>query len=190
MMTSIRRAAAFLLCMLAFGAQAQALTAAQMASLRAGACADTATARPLMIAGDEAGVRAWLNETSAFVAWKTAVSRDDVTGDGFDWTQVDNLSVGQARIWDLIFSTQTGYISFAEPGKRAGITEAWKGTAAKVAVRDFVLNAGKRTTTHAERILATGTGTQATPGAMTFEGGIASATPIVFKDDGSLWGCP
>ncbi|WP_196300870.1 hypothetical protein, partial [Streptococcus pneumoniae] len=83
------------------------------------------------------------------IVWRTQVSRDDVTGDGFDWTQVDKLTVGQARIWDLIFSTQTGFISFAEPGKRAGIAEAWKGTAGKVAVATFVLNAGKRAATNA-----------------------------------------
>lgn len=175
----------------AFAAHAQALSPAQQTTLRAGICADTTTARPMMLAGDANSLNAWLNTPSAYIVWRTRVTRDDVTGDGFDWTQVDNLTAGQARIWELIFATQTGAISFADAGKRAGITEAWKGTAAKVAVATFVLAAAKRPATNAERILAAGTGSQAVPGVMVFEGDLSpqATTGLVYNDNGSLKGC-
>jgi hypothetical protein len=111
---------------------------------------------------------------STFVAWRSSVTRDAVTTEGFDWTQVDNLTTGQARIWDLLFDTQTGAINPGEPGKRAAISECWKGTAAKVAVATFVLSRCKRFARRGERVFATGTGTDATPGLLTFEGTISA----------------
>jgi len=128
---------------------------------------------PMNADGDQVIADA-LNAISApdFFVWRTDVARDDVTGEGFDWTQVDNLTNGQARIWDLIFQTRSGTLSFADPGKRAGISECWKGTAAKVAVATFIFSKANRRAKVAERLLATGTGTAATPATMTFEGNI------------------
>ena len=61
-------------------------------------------------------------------------------------------------------------------GVRAGITEAWKGTAGKVAVRDFVLGRCKRKVTRFERLYATGTGTEAAPGLLVIEGELDAPT--------------
>lgn len=172
---------AFVLGLAALGvAQAQSLTPAQLSTLRTDILADQALAPKCVPYGDgpfDIAAAYNLPASPSYIVWRTRVSRDDVTGDGFDWTQVDNLTTGQARIWELIFATQTGTISFAEPGKRAGISETWKGTAAKVAVATFILDKAKRSATRAERVLATGTGTQAVPGTMTFEG-VLSANDV------------
>lgn len=125
-------------------------------------------------ANDEQGMADWYGEPSSFIVWSRAVTRDSVTGDGFDWTQVDNLTVGQGRIWDLIFDTQAKSLDASDAGKRAGIGECWKGTAAKLAVGAFVLGKCKRTASRAEKVFATGTGTTGTPGFLTREGGISA----------------
>lgn len=39
----------------------------------------------------------------AFVVWKTRVALDEITSNGFTWTLVDALSVGNARIWEWMF---------------------------------------------------------------------------------------
>lgn len=109
----------------------------------------------------------------AFIVWRTNVSRDEVTAEGFDWTQVDNLTTGQARIWDLLFDNQSRAINAGDAGKRAGLAECWKGTAGKLAVGAFVLTKCKRTATKGERIFATGTGTELAPGTLVIEGAIS-----------------
>lgn len=185
---------AFCLLLGTIAANAQSLTNAQQAQLRTAACADVSTGRPAMLAGDAAGLRIWLNGAASptFVVWRTAVSRDDVTGDGFDWTQVDNLTTGQARIWELLFQTETGRINFASAGKRAAISETWKGTAAKVAVGVYVLSQAQRPATVAEKVLATGTGSSGSPGTMTWEGSIDEPTSagLAYQSNGQLYGCP
>lgn len=107
----------------------------------------------------------------AWTVWRSDVSRDDVSGDGFDWTQVDNLTVGQARIWDWLFDG--GSMNAGDSGKRAGIVECWKGTAAKVAVQVFVLGKCKRSAKLGEKVLSTGTGSDAAPAVLGYEGDIS-----------------
>lgn len=118
-------------------------------------------------------IAAELNQPAspAWTVWRRDVSRDDVSGDGFDWTQVDNLTVGQARIWDWLFDG--GSMNAGDSGKRAGIVECWKGTAAKVAVQVFVLGKCKRSAKLGEKVLSTGTGSEAAPAVLGYEGDIS-----------------
>ena len=109
----------------------------------------------------------------AFYVWRTSISRRDCQADGFDWTQADNLTNGQARIWDWLFDGDAQTMNPSEPGKRAGVSECWKGTAAKVANATFVLTQCKRTATRVEKTLATGTGTVGSPATLTHEGGLS-----------------
>lgn len=151
------------------------LTDQQIITLKAAILAETnAEFVALRQAGAVGAMAAWYNSASTFRVWRTSVSRDDVTTDGFDWTQVDNLSVGQARIWELLFDNTSRTVNPAEAGKRAGISECWKGTAAKVAVATFVLGRCKRFATRGERLFVTGTGagTDASPGLLVVEGGM------------------
>lgn len=123
-------------------------------------------------AGNPGEIADALNTTTdpAFIVWRTSVDFDEVMRNGMDWTQVDNLSVGKARIWDWL--TRLGYFNPSKPNVRAGIDECWKGTAALLAVRAAVYVHCKRTATVLEQLLASGTGTDESPATMSFEGDI------------------
>lgn len=104
----------------------------------------------------------------AFIVWKTDVDPDDIMRNGMDWTRVDNLTVGKARIWDWM--TKLGKFDASKANIRAGIDATWVGTAADLAVRAVVYTHCKRSATLVEKLLATGTGSDASPGTMGFEG--------------------
>ena len=158
------------------------LTPAQLTTLKAAILADPILAAYGQDADSAYAVAAAFSAPSSYAVWASSVSRDEVTGDGMDWTQVDNLTVGQARIWDWLFDNDAKRINASDPGKRAGVSEAWKGTAAKVAVAAFVLGKCKRNANRIEALLATGTGTTASPGTMNFEGSLS------YVDIYSAWG--
>lgn len=105
-----------------------------------------------------------------FIVWKSLVQQDEITQNGFTWTEVDGLSVGKARIWEWLFLNEDRAINPSRPNVRAGIIEVWTGTAAKLAVQAAVLAHCKRSATRAEKALATGAGTDASPATMGFEG--------------------
>jgi hypothetical protein len=112
------------------------------------------------------------NASPDFIAWKTSVNLDEIMQNGFDWTQVDNQTVGKARIWDWMFSNATRTINPNKANVRAGIDECWKGTAAMLAVRAAVYVHCKRPALRGEKLFATGTGTDASPASMAYEGDI------------------
>lgn len=58
-----------------------------------------------------------------YIVWKTRVTRQEVLQNGFDWTRLDNLSVGKARVWNDIFVD--GALNAAKPNVRAGIGVGW-----------------------------------------------------------------
>jgi hypothetical protein len=89
---------------------------------------------------------------------------------GFDWVRVDNLSVGKARIWEWLFDNQSATFNPSKANVRAGIDECWKGTAADLAVRAAIYVHCKRPATRAEELYAVGSGTDASPSLMAFEG--------------------
>ena len=118
-------------------------------------------------------IAAALNKAAApeYVVWKTSVSVDEVMRNGMDWTRVDNLTDGKARIWDWI-----GRLGSFNPSKtniRAGIDAAWVGPAADLAVRAMIYTHCKRPATVVEKLFASGgAGTTADPATLTFEGAI------------------
>jgi len=109
----------------------------------------------------------------AFIVWRTSVTRAEYQDDdAFNWTVVDNLTTGgKYRIWEWMFSA-TGSINPSKANIRAGIVACWVGNAALVAVQAMILGKSKRTATRTERLLATGTGSDAAPGTLAFEGDV------------------
>lgn len=87
-----------------------------------------------------------------YLVWLTRVSRPLVQASAsFDWTRVDNLSVGKARIWDGMFNSTDSM----EPWRgnyRTGINAVWVGTQADLAVRDAVNAACQRPVTNFEKL--------------------------------------
>jgi len=122
-----------------------------------------------------------LNLSTSFICWRTLVSQDEIMQNGFDWVRVDNLSVGKARIWEWLFDNEASAINPSKPNVRAGIAECWKGTQADLNVQAAVLAHCKRAATRAESILASGTGTDATPGLFDYEGQVS------INDIGQMW---
>lgn len=106
----------------------------------------------------------------AVIVWKTSVTRQEILQNGFDWTRLDNLSVGKARVWNDIFVDDV--INPAKPNVRVGIDSVWVGTAPDLAVRAAVYIHCKKTASRIQAMLASGTGTDATPATMTFDGTI------------------
>ena len=107
-----------------------------------------------------------------YIVWRTLVAMNEIMQNGFNWTRVDNLSVGKARIWDWM--TQYGpkingveaAINPSLVNIRAGIDAVWVGTQADLDVRAAVYVHCKRSSTLAEQLLATGTGSDASPATM------------------------
>lgn len=151
------------------------LTPEQVTTLRNLAQADQ-TAAGYMENGNDTQLAEWFNTPSAFIVWKTAVDPDEIMRNGMDWTRVDNLTNGKARIWDWL--TKLGTFDAARANIRAGIDAAWVGTAADLAVRATVYTHCKRPATRAEGALATGVGTTANPGTMVYEGFLSANNEI------------
>ncbi len=122
---------------------------------------------------------------TTFFVWRSSVPIDEIMRNGMDWTLVDGLTVGKARIWEWL--GRLGVIDASKVNVRAGIDEAWKGTgAALVAVRANIYAHCKRPSlingvTYApgpsvvEKLFADvtgGNGAAATPATLTFEGSI------------------
>jgi len=106
----------------------------------------------------------------AVIVWRSSVSQDEIMQNGFDWTRVDNLTVGKARIWEWVFNNSSRTFNPSKLNVRAGIDSVWVGTAADLAVRAAVYIHCKRTATKAEAIFASGSGTDVSPSTMGFEG--------------------
>ena len=169
---------------------AQTLTPAQIITVRAAACADTATARPMMLAGDANALSAWLNSNSTFIAWRSDVRADEI-GNAWLGTDIDGMSaLNMQRLQLLLASSPEGLFDMTRADRRAGF-EGPFGTNANNGSRVAMRAAWKRPATQAERALATGTGTDAAPGVLTFTGSVqqSQATSIVYRDNGTLWGC-
>lgn len=151
------------------------LTTEQQAALAADIAADPAFASLPHNSDGAYAIALIYNQIVApeFVVWKTRVTRDEIMQNGFDWVEVDNLTVGKARIWEWLFANEQQSIDAAKANVRAGIDECWKGTAAKLAVRAQVYTHCKRVATRAEKLFATGTGSDETPATMTYEGSLS-----------------
>jgi hypothetical protein len=149
------------------------LTDSQNATLKAAMLAET---DPQFVewrnTGNNGGMMNFYNEIAspAFTAWKSRVTMDEIMTNGFDWVLVDNLSVGKARIWEWLFNNEQRSLNASKANVRLGIDECWKGTAAMLAQREAIYVHCKRFTTRGEKVLATGTGTDADPAVMSFEG--------------------
>jgi len=108
-----------------------------------------------------------------FIVWRTSVTQDEIMQNGFDWTRVDNLANGAARVWEWMFNNEARSIDPSKVNVRAGIEAVWKGTAADLAVRAAVYAHCKRPANRLERLFATGTGSDASPGMMVVQGDLS-----------------
>lgn len=146
------------------------LTPAQKTTLKAYIAADAALAAWYATGrmAEEVANALNLPAVPEWIVWKSSVDPNDIMKNGMDWTRIDNLSVGKARIWEWM--TRLGTFDASKPNIRAGIDATWVGTSADLAVRAQVYTHCKRAATRAEMALSTGTGTTASPATMGYEG--------------------
>jgi hypothetical protein len=149
------------------------LTAAQKTTLKTYILADPVLG-PLAASSSVYEISLALSENvPSFIVWKTKVTWDEIMENGMDFTRVDNLTNGSKwRIWEWLFKNSSNAINPSKVNHRAGIDAAWVGTAADLAVRAQVYTHCKRSSNLAEKILASGPGTDANPATMTFEGDV------------------
>lgn len=136
--------------------------------------------------GNDNCVSEWLNSNSSFIVWRTSVSKNEYqtstgpnTGTTFDWSGTGGYiarSAGERDAWNSMFSA-TGSVNPSRANVIAAFNDIFSGTGAgAVANRALLVDLSKRYATFAEKILATGTGTLASPGQMVFEGSISAYT--------------
>lgn len=145
------------------------LNAQQLAAIKAGINADAELAAFPNNSDGAFSVAALLNQTAspAFYIWRDNVPVNEIMTNGFDWTRVDNLTIGKARIWDWMM--QTNAINPSLANVRAGILAVFA-TAGDLATRLAIFGHCQRAATRAEKLLATG------PGTTTSEQGVGPAT--------------
>lgn len=86
-------------------------------------------------------IAAWYNLLAipAYKVYKPKVLMSEIMLNGFNWTRVDNLSIGKARIWEwMTEANQDRSVDPSKPNIRAGINAVWVGTQADLDVRAAV----------------------------------------------------
>lgn len=154
------------------------MTPAQLQTLKAYIAADQVLAAYPQNTDGAYDIAIKLNLTAVpdYIVWRTSVSQDEIMLNGFDWTRVDNLSVGAARVWQWMFDNGGKSFNPSKVNIRAGIDQVWKGTAQDLAVRAVVYTHCKRSATVFEKIFASGSGSDASPSTMAIE------SPVSYQD--------
>lgn len=114
-------------------------------------------------------VAALLNATASpdFWVWRREVDPADYLA-ALDWTEVDNIAAAKARIWEWLTGNGTRPIHPTSANERAGILQAFTQAAAPN-TRAALIVLGRRQATRIEKLLATGTGSTASPASLGFE---------------------
>jgi len=152
------------------------LTPQQLTQLKANILADPALANKPMNSDGDFEIAAAYNTivTPTFWVWRTNLPVDEVMQNGFDWSRVDNLTVGKARIWDWMM--RTAVLNPARSNVRAGILATFT-AAGDDATRLAIFGHCQRPALRFEKLFATG------PGTTTNNNGVGPATmPVGLPD--------
>lgn len=118
-----------------------------------------------------------LTATPDFYVWRTEVTRAEVyhetSSDGttWSWTTYKNQGATEQNAWVQMFMGDRA--NFAKPNLRAGIAAIFTGSAQANAQRGHCLAMGRRLAKRGEKVLASGTGSTASPATMGFEGNLS-----------------
>lgn len=165
------------------------LTQSQKTALVAAIAADPAlNTLPMNSDGATAVADAFnLPATPNFFVWKTSVNPfATMKGTGFDWTRVDNLSVGKARIME--WQGLAGTVDPSDIGVRNGINACFSVTVNDAPCRLAIFQGCQQTASRIQKLLITsGAGTTTTdlgvgPAVMGFQG------PLSVQDVLNAWG--
>ena len=158
-----------------------ALTPAQQVTLKAAIIADPILDAEPNNSDGAFAIAAALNVEAvpAYIVWRTAIDESEITAKVSDeatswsWTSYIARSDGERDAWGRMFSI-SGTIDASLPNVRQAMADIFSGGASGAAgQRAHLLACGKRNATRAEKIFATGAGTQGSPSTMEFEGALA-----------------
>lgn len=172
----------FFVVMLLAPLMAHAWTQPQLTALK-NAAREEPSIQACITQGDDTCVATWFNSASTFVVWRTHVTQDeyqtavDSAAGVFNWSGTGGFiarSQGERDAWRTMFAP--GYVNPALDNVRAAFADIFSGAGAgAVANRNHLAALSKRAASQAEKVLATGTGSDASPGTLTFEGTIDAA---------------
>jgi hypothetical protein len=147
------------------------MTPAQLTALKTAILADPAL-MVLVNAGQYAGVAAELNKAAApaFIVWKGDVTIRE-TGQAFNGTEWAGMTTANHTRLQTVAQYLASY-SPALADIRAMFNDIWSG-AGGTTTRAALLALWKRSALRGEKILATGTGSDAVPATMGFEGQVS-----------------
>jgi hypothetical protein len=157
------------------------LTSQQLTTLRADLAGRPELAA-LVQTAEDAAIAAFYNQpaTPDFWVWKSAVTREDVQGrpsdDGtlWDWPAFVARSQGERDAWVEMF--RGGNVNPSLANVRTGIAAIFSGSTNNApAQRAHLLAIARRKATWAEKLLASGAGSTASPATLGFEGQISVA---------------
>ncbi len=107
-----------------------------------------------------------------FTVWRTRVETEEIKQVTV-WTEYTGRSAGERDAFR--FMLQDGYINVADPNIQQGFQDIFSG-AGGATTRAQLVAIAKRLATRAEKLFSAGTGSDADPATMTFEGN------LLFKD--------
>jgi hypothetical protein len=148
-----------------------ALTSQQSAALKADILADPLlAAQPMNSDGAFAIAQAYnLLAAPAFRVWRTDIPTKDIKT-AIVWTEYISRSVGERSAFELMISN--GILNGADVNVRQGIQDCFSGPSG-VNTRTQLTTIAKRDATRAEKLFAAGTGSEAVPATMGFEGALS-----------------
>ena len=180
----LRTLIATILLAVSCAAGAQSLTPAQITTLRAYVTTTPALATAVQT-GNDAAIAAHLNEVAApdFWVWRTSVTLDEylskISPDGtsFSYSGTGGLisrSQGELVSFIVMFLNPSQATNPSLANVRAAFADIFSGAGAQaVNNRTHMASTSRRKAAVAEKLLATGTGSTASPAIMTFEGSVS-----------------
>ena len=149
------------------------LTTAQLATLKTAILADPVlNAFPNNTDGNPEIAKAFnLPAAPAFTVWRTNISNTEI-GNSFVGTELAGMTTGNQTRLQVIAQYSAEGVDPSRPDRRAFYDDVFSG-AGGANTRAKLLIAWKRLATRAEKLFATGTGSDAAPATMTFEGALS-----------------
>ena len=149
-----------------------ALTPAQLTTLKAEILADPVLAAQPMDGNGHAVIADAMNAlaTPTFTVWKSKVTTQEV-GEAFNSSEVGGLTTANTNRLVVMEAYSGGTFNPSRADTRAGFDSVFSG-AGGVLTRAALLALYKRTARRIEKLFATGTGSDAVPATLVFEGAV------------------
>lgn len=189
-MSKFMLAAALAVASLCAGAASDVLTSNQLTTMRAGVCANGAASPFMQAPGNSAGLQAWLNTSTGGNAWGVAVDAQ-TSDEAPTYTTYDALSAGKRDSWVRFLAAESR--NYSKKKVQDWIVDIW-GAATANSNAEKILQAAIEPLTNGQSIIGGTTRTTGTVSGLdrTYYGLVSAteSTQIIYRDNGTLYGCP